>query len=77
MPMPVYLHYNENVSWINESGTRWLDPNTTRRIACNWSRRHINFLDAFPISTSSGGVKGVACRCIKHSFLESKAINSI
>lgn len=62
LPMPVYLHYNENVSWINESGARWLDPNTTKEelLAIGQKTFNTGFLDAFPISTSSGGVKGVA-----------------
>lgn len=62
LPMPIYLHHEENSYWINESGALWLDPSASKEELLAIGRKAFNtgFLDAFPISTSDGGVKGVA-----------------
>lgn len=62
LPMPIYLHYEETVHWINEAGALWLESSTTKEALLAIGRKAFNtgFLDAFPISTSDGGVKGVA-----------------
>lgn len=62
LPMPIYLHYEETIHWINEAGALWLESATTKEELLAIGRKAFNtgFLDAFPISTSDGGVKGVA-----------------
>ncbi|KIO76359.1 molecular chaperone Hsp90 [Pedobacter lusitanus] len=62
LPMPIYLHYNAAITWINESGARWLNPRASKEELLAIGRKTFNtgFLDAFPISSVNGGVKGVA-----------------
>ncbi|SHF09821.1 HSP90 family protein [Pedobacter caeni] len=62
LPMPIHLHHEENIHWINEAGALWLDPAATKEELLAIGRKAFNtgFLDAFPIATKDGGVKGVA-----------------
>lgn len=62
LPMPIYLHHEESSYWINESGALWLESSASKEELLAIGRKAFNtgFLDAFPISTSDGGVKGVA-----------------
>lgn len=62
LPMPIHLHHEGNMHWINEAGALWLDPAATKEELLAIGRKAFNtgFLDAFPIATKDGGVKGVA-----------------
>lgn len=62
LPMPIHLYHDENSYWINENGAPWLDPMATKAdlLAAGKKAFNTNFLDAFPISTTKGEVKGVA-----------------
>ena len=62
LPMPIYLHHETTVNWINEAGALWIDPKTPKEELLAIGRKAFNtsFLDVFPISSSKGKVKGVA-----------------
>lgn len=62
LPMPIYLFYDQEQHWINEGGAIWLDSSASREELLAYGRKVFNtsFLDAFPVSSSAGAIKGVA-----------------
>lgn len=62
LPMPIYLHYENSVSQINEPGAAWLNPDAPKEelLAIGRNAFNTSFLDAFPVSAVKGSVKGVA-----------------
>lgn len=62
LPMPIYLYHEQEASWINEQGALWMKSDTSKATLLEIGKKTFNtsFLDAFPISSTAGGIKGVA-----------------
>lgn len=62
LPVPIFLHQEENSFQINENGAVWLNSEASKQDLLDYGRKAFNtsFLDAFPLFSTSGEVKGVA-----------------
>ncbi|EDM36515.1 putative heat-shock protein [Pedobacter sp. BAL39] len=62
LPVPVYLQEGGQRIWVNEAGAVWLDTAADKQTLLDVGKKVFNttFLDAFPISSLEGAVKGVA-----------------